>query len=425
MDTICGRTNVKALALALGGVMLVGSNSAVAAGAWTITLVNQTGQTLTVYDVKPNPPPARVPAGTVADGGSFAIDPDGFNPVMLAWDAGISKTGTAPNGLYIGLGLTEIPPLILYRVFHYKAAPGTEGKIAALQPVLLNEKLFTVTEGAVVIVVDGNWVAKLGGPSVAGACCAAAGGCSNIAYANACPNGVFLPGISCGPGVCGTGSGTVGPGGGTVTSSDGKASITFPKNCLPGDTKITIKKTAWPKDITAIVLQYPQSATAYESYTFEPHTLEFCPGAKLCMSMNLGDHNLGSDACWKLKLLIKDSVCTSGGKLKAQCDSDADCGTPGKCGLQWSAFSTTCTCTKQAGQLVARCCANPEHFSDFGLVTMGVSITNIILYPIIIFLILVLIAGTIYAGRRRAAKVSNRKSFTDSVYGINNSRDTG
>ncbi len=406
MDAIRGRIDVRMFALLLCGAMLVGSDSTLAMGAWTVTLVNQTGQTLTFYEVNPNPPPARVPKGSVPDAGSFAIDPDGYNPAF-AWDAGVSKTGTDPNGFHIQLGLTDIPPLILYRVFHFKVAPGTEGTNAALQPILLNENSFTVTEGAVVIVVDSTWDAKLGPASAAGACCAAAGLCSNVSYAGACTNGIFLPGISCGPGVCDNGSGTVGVGGGTVTSSDGKASVTFPKNCLTGDTKITITKAGWPTTFSAIILQYPQSATAYESYTFEPHTLEFCPGAVLCMFMNLSDHGLGTGACGKLNILHKDQVCVHGAPtiLGKQCSSDGDCGSGGTCGFKWSTHPTKCTCSTQAGQLIARCCTNPEHFSDFGLVTLAMPMINLILWPVIVFIILVLIGGAIFYSRRRVAKV--------------------
>ncbi|MGD2108564.1 MAG: hypothetical protein PVI86_04140 [Phycisphaerae bacterium] len=407
MKVLCGRADFGTLALAVGGAMLVYSNTSVSIAAWKITLVNQTGHELTVYEVNPNPPPARVPGGTVPDGGSVAIDPDGFNPVMFAWDAGISKTGTAPNGLYIGLDLKDVPPLILCKVFHYKVVPGTAGKKPALQPIQLDDELFTVAEGPVVLVVDGNWAVTLGAPSVGGGCCASAGVCSNIAYANQCAKGTFLPGISCGPNVCGSGTGTVGAGGGTVTSSDGKASITFPKNCLKSDTKITIKEAGWPQQFTSMVLQYPQSGTAYVSYTFDPHMLEFCPGAKLCMSMNLSQHGLGSAACSKLNFFHKDKVCTHGAysTQDKQCNSDADCGTGGKCGFRFHPHVTKCTCTMQGGQLIARCCTNPKHFSGFGLVLLSQPIQNIYLYPIIFFLVLVLLGGVIFAGRRRRAGV--------------------
>lgn len=406
MRTTLGRIDGKALALGLCGAMLVGAHSTVAMAAWTITLVNNTGKMLTFYDVNQTPPPGRLPAGTVPDGGNIKIDPAGFNPVF-AWDAGISMTGTDPNGVFISLGLADIPPLIQYKVFHYKVAPGTAGKNPANQPILLEEQWFTVTEGAVVIVIDGAWGVKLAPGSVAGACCASAGVCSNVGSAGACGNGVFLPGISCGPGVCGTGSGTVGSGGGTITSSDGKASITFPKNCLTSNTKITINKAGWPQNFSAIVLQYPQSGTAYTSYTFEPHTLQFCPGAKLCMSMNLSDHGLTTAACGKLKILHKDKVCTHAAPsiLGNQCSIDADCGPGGQCGLKWSPHLTTCTCTTQAGQLIARCCTHPKHFSDFGLVIAEQVFVNLVLWPIIFFIILVLIAGTIFITRRRAARV--------------------
>jgi len=406
MATIRGRFNGMRLVLALSGVLLAGSNSTVAMAAWTVTLVNQTGQNLTFYEVNANPTPSRLPAGSVPDGASFAIDPDGYNPAF-SWDAGISKTGTDPNGFYIQLNLTDIPPLILYRLCHFKVPPGTEGQNAALQPILLGDKVFTVTKDAVVIVADGTWGAKLAPPSVAGACCAPGGVCSNVNYAGVCKNGVFLPGISCGLGVCGTGTGTVGTGGGTVTSSDGNASITFPKNCLTSDKKITIKKANWPANFSAIVLQYGQSVKTSMSYTFEPHTLEFCPGAQLCISMNLSDHGLGTAACGELKILHKDQVCVHGAPSVSgkQCSSDADCGAGGKCGLRWSPHPTKCTCTNQAGQLIARCCTNPEHFSDFGLVTMTMTMPfiDLILWPIIVFLILVLIGGTIYVARRRVA----------------------
>lgn len=49
---------------------------------WTLTLINETGQTLTFYQVNEDPPPARLPADMIPNGAGFDIDPDGFNGVV-------------------------------------------------------------------------------------------------------------------------------------------------------------------------------------------------------------------------------------------------------------------------------------------------------------------------------------------------------
>ena len=101
-------THVTGLSLALGLAILWTAEKAVADPGWTLTLRNETGQTLTFYDVNPNPPPARPPAGTVSNNGTFSIDLEGFNTVF-AWDGGVSMTGTDPNGFFLGFDFSTDP----------------------------------------------------------------------------------------------------------------------------------------------------------------------------------------------------------------------------------------------------------------------------------------------------------------------------
>jgi hypothetical protein len=404
MDTMPGRIQGRVLALALSGVMLVGFNSTAAMAAWTITLANETGETLTFYNVNETPPPSRLPAGTIPDGGSFTIDPEGFNPVF-AWDAGISMTGTDPNGLYIGLALTDTPPLIQYKVFHYKVTPGTVGSEEDLQPIVVDQQVVEVTEGAVVILVDSTWSVAIGPPGDAGACCDPPGVCSNVGSESACANGVFLADISCSANPCVSGSGSLGTGGGVIQTSDGNVSVTFPPDCLPSDTLVSVTEAGWPPTLSALILQRPDPATVYMSYSFEPHTLEFCPDAKLCMSLDLSAQTppLDASACGDFKFLHKDKICVSPADTpyyETQCDSDSDCGPGGTCGFRWNDYAADCDCTQPP---MAKCCTSLSHFSDFGLVTPAVRIPNLFLWPIAVILILVLIGGMIYASRRRGS----------------------
>ena len=342
------------------------STYAVALSAWKITLANETGATLTFYEVNATPPPGRISAGTVLTGGTFNIDPTGYNPVF-AWDGGIAMAGTNPNGFFIGLGLTETPPVLQYKLFHYKVPPGMEGSDAKVQPVLLDQNLLNVVEGDVTIVVDSSWTATIGFPTGPGACCHYGGGCSNVASASACPDGIsatFLPGETCSPDLCSSASGTVGPAGGTVKSPDGGASIEFPPGCLPTNTQISIKKGDWP---TKMFLD-GSNVNVQVSYKFEPETLKFCPDAKLCMSFDRTDpaHPVSVADCLKLIIKHRDRIC--GNDQNAQCLTNADCPPGISCALKFhSHVPTQCTCP--ATSPIATCCAKVQHFSGFGLVT--------------------------------------------------------
>ena len=153
MASKAGQANLTAIVL---GVVLLTNHSSTMAAPWNLRLVNQTGVTLTFYEVNDTPPPARLPDGTIVNNGHFDIDPDGFNPVF-AWPAGISMTGTDPNGIYIGFALTDDPPLVQYKIFHYKVTPGTTGGVESQQPVELANQVVEVEQGDVRIIVDGSW----------------------------------------------------------------------------------------------------------------------------------------------------------------------------------------------------------------------------------------------------------------------------
>ena len=148
------------IALMVAGVILAGTDDASAAEPWSLRLVNETGVSLTFYDVNSTPPPSRLPAGTLANLGIANLDTAGFNPVY-AWDAGISMTGTDPNGVYIGHALTDDPPLLQYKVFHYKVAPGATGGEAALQPTLVDSQAITLTPEDITILVDSTWAVSI------------------------------------------------------------------------------------------------------------------------------------------------------------------------------------------------------------------------------------------------------------------------
>lgn len=87
------------LTVAVGIALLAGAARVEA--AWTLTLVNETGHTLTFFDVNLTPPPDRLPAGTTPNNGTFNIDPDGFNPVF-AWP-GSSESSPVCANLWINL----------------------------------------------------------------------------------------------------------------------------------------------------------------------------------------------------------------------------------------------------------------------------------------------------------------------------------
>lgn len=108
-----------------------------------LVLQNATGKTLTAYPVVTSPPPPHREASTkIPNLDRYRIDPAGFNPVF--YTPGVTDT-TKANGLYIGLPGDE-PFQILYRVFHYRVAPGDEGHDPALQPILLHEAIQDVDD---------------------------------------------------------------------------------------------------------------------------------------------------------------------------------------------------------------------------------------------------------------------------------------
>lgn len=146
--------------LMLAGAMWAKPGNANAVEPWSLGLSNETGVTLTFYDVNATPPPSRLPAGTVTNLGTGNVDPDGYNPVY-AWDAGISLTGTGPNGFHIGLALTDDPPFLQYKLFHYKVTPGTAGKDPDSQPLLLDNRVVELTPEDITIVVDDAWVMSI------------------------------------------------------------------------------------------------------------------------------------------------------------------------------------------------------------------------------------------------------------------------
>jgi len=184
MTTARQLIGVEGFALALTLVAVTHVENVVAAPPSSITLVNETGVTLTFYAVNESPPPSRLPSGTTATGSTFDIDPEGYNPV-LAYPDGINLGGTDPNGFLIGLALADDPPLLQYKLFHYKVVPGEADKDPDLQPILINQEIFELTEDAVVIVVDSDWVATLGAPT--GACCNwAAYACTDGTYGFDC-----------------------------------------------------------------------------------------------------------------------------------------------------------------------------------------------------------------------------------------------
>ena len=364
-------TGVMRVLLAFGVVILMTTEKAIADPEWTITLLNETGVTLTFYDVNESPPPPRVPAGTIANGTTFNIDPTGFDPVF-AWNAGIDLAGTDPNGFHIVLDLTSDPGTIQYRLFHYKVTPGEAGKDPDLQPVLIDNIVVQVPEGDVLIVVDGAWNATI--ETMTGACCYFPGadpaGCMEIGP-TPCPDSVeatFLLGESCSSDPCTSAAEdcTVAAEC-TVETPDGSASITFPPDCLPEDTTITVQETEWSSPMADIGLRGTVGVIA--AFSFEPDTLTFCDTAELCFTLDISEHGLDSSDCLSLIFARKDNICIAGPTPDGQCNTDDDCGMGGTCQQRFSTFTgLPCTCTDST-PVIATCCSTPEHFSDHGLVT--------------------------------------------------------
>lgn len=352
----------RGLALVLGLATLVSADRAFA--AWTITLVNDTGHLLTSYEVNPTPPPARLPAGGVAIGGTLSIDPGGLNPV-LAWDSGISLTGMAPNGFYIGLGLTMSPPGIQYKLFHYKVTPGTPGADPARQPILLTDEVVEVTEGVVEIRVHVDWTVTIGPPSPLGrgACCNLTR-CTNVSTADACSPGTFLPGGTCTPGRCTTASEVVGREGGTITTTGGDASLTFPPDCLDEDTAISFEFGNWPDRVYDVMVT-GGDGNVVAAYTFEPNGLEFCDTAELCITVSLASRGLTVDDCDTIEFKHRKGTCVADPTF--ECRDDAECDPGDTCLFVFTdtTMSRPPDCSDPDN---SRFCAYIDHFSDYGLV---------------------------------------------------------
>ncbi len=351
------------LTAAIGVAMSAGALRVEA--AWTITLTNATGKALTSYEVNTSPPPARLPADTVPHAGTFNIDPAGFNAVFV-WDGGISLTGMDANGFFIGLGLTETPPVIQYKQFHYKVTPGTAGSDPALQPILLRDRVVEVTEGDISIVVNSMWRARIGTPTGSGACCEVPA-CFEVASSGACSDGTFLRGVFCDPGLCDSASGIVGSGGGTIETPDGSVSVEYPPDCLSADTTITIGPGDYPSTLYDIALIYDPGGDfdVRLAYTFDPTTLDFCPEAELCMTFDRAALGLEATECGDLQFMQRDTFC--GLDRDADCVTDADCAAGVSCNDGFRRVALTCTCP--AASSIGTCCGNINHFSDYLLVS--------------------------------------------------------
>ncbi len=362
------RTSAKAWIIALVVVTFATGEMANADPAWTITLTNGTGHTLTFYEVNATPPPARLPSSTVADGGTVTIDPDGYNPVF-AWAGGISMTGTAPNGFFLGLGLTESPPLLQYKVFHYKVPPGEAGADPSLQPIELVNEVHELTPEEALLTVDSDWNLTIGGPTGPGICCVLAN-CSNVSSAGACSPGTFVAGISCtsAPAPCSSASGTVGPGGGSVGTPGGAVTVTFPEDCLPTAIVISIVDAEWATRVPLIALRTDGETLA--AFTFQPDDLTFCPEAQLCMSVDITDLGLTAEQRAGLVFVNQELVCVLPlPPTYAPCTSNGDCGDGGLCGSDLDIVPTPpCDFFVEEGRTIAKCCASISHFSDYGLV---------------------------------------------------------
>ena len=403
MNGIHSKSLRRILTVAVGVALFAGAARVEA--AWTLTLVNETGHTLTFFDVNLSPPPSRLPAGTTSDNGTFNINPDGFNPV-LAWPGGISTTGMNPNGFLIGLALTGSPPRIQYKRFHYKVTPGEAGTVPALQPILLDQQVVDVVEGEVLITVDTQFRATIGAPPASiGACCTMSGctdvfdasecsggtlmlgstctptlcaaasigaccalsGCADVFDASECSGGNLLLGDSCTPTLCTSASDNIGPGGGTIESPDGSVSVEFPPGCLSANTMITIEEGDYPSRMYDIELTGTPAADfdVHVAYSFEPSTLDFCPEAQLCMSFDRTALGLDPTDCGELRFFHRDKICGLDGD--ADCVTDLDCPPGIACNDAFHTDIATCDCP--AATSVGQCCANIGHFSDYILVS--------------------------------------------------------
>jgi hypothetical protein len=375
--------------------------------AWTLTLRNETGQTLTFYDVNSTPPPARLPSGTVLDHETFNIDPAGFNPVF-AWDDGISMTGTEPNGFYIGMDLSTDPGQIQYKRFHYKVTPGTPGTDPTLQPVEIDQFVATVAEGDIIIVVDSAWNATIGPAD--GACCffPGAGPCMELPTGG-CPDGVyatFFSGASCTPALCTSASQTCNAAAGcTVQTPDHSVKVTFPPGCLSGNTTISIEDADWPSKLELFADVMPRKTVA--SFGFSPGDLTFCNSAELCMTADVTALSAAERAA--LSFAHEEKVCIAGtpSKIGQECTSNAWCGSGGICSTRKVTITTSpsCSFTVDDGHTIAECCININHFSDYALVAPDSEEIPVVCFPCVLAVAPLLLAGgLIYFGRRHTAR---------------------
>lgn len=96
-----------------------------------ITIQNRTGGTLVPYLVVRT---ARglvrqaQPAQSVPAGGSYQVDPDGWNPVFYG------ERGEQRRGVLVEIGSRSDPPVLVSTVYAYKVPPGQSGENPTLQP---------------------------------------------------------------------------------------------------------------------------------------------------------------------------------------------------------------------------------------------------------------------------------------------------
>jgi len=131
--------------------LLMGCPDSAGSGT-SLTVVNATQSFSFVPYVVVNtpPPPHREadPAGTLAPGGTYAVDLGGFNPIFF--------DETRKNGIVLQLDLGGTPSAILVRLFDYQVPPGDEGTDPALQPTLLDERLFEATKSQLTLTIQGG-----------------------------------------------------------------------------------------------------------------------------------------------------------------------------------------------------------------------------------------------------------------------------